>query len=284
MNYRHAFHAGNFADVHKHAVLARVLVRLREKGAPFGVLDTHAGAGLYDLHAEEPNRTGEWRDGIARLWSADLGEPAAALLAPYLEAVRAVNPTGRLTHYPGSPSIICHLLGPADRLVACELEPSAATALGSVLRRDRRAKAVAIDGWTALGAYVPFKERRGLVLIDPPFEQIGEFDRLVRALQDAHKKWATGVYLAWYPIKRQHDADAFARKLATTGIPKVFQSELALARPGEREGLRGSGLVAINPPWRLAEDIAAMMPAIAGVLFQGGVPARLRNVWLTPER
>lgn len=283
MNYRHAFHAGNFADVHKHAALARVLVRLREKGTPFGVLDTHAGAGLYDLTAEAASRTGEWREGIARLWSTVPAEPAADLLRPYLDVVRAANPAGELVRYPGSPVLIRHLLGPSDRLIACEFEPDAAASLTAALRRDRRAKAIAIDGWTALAAYIPFKERRGLVVIDPSFEQPRELERLLRALQDAHQKWATGVYLAWYPIKRQHDADAFARKLAATGIPNIFQSELVVARRGEREGLRGSGLVIVNPPWRLAEDIAAMTPAVAALLSQGD-PARLRNVWLTPER
>ena len=170
MNYRHAFHAGNFADVLKHAVLARILVHLAEKAAAFRVIDTHAGAGLYDLSSEAATRTGEWRDGIGRLIGAKLPDEIRALLAPYLAAVTAANQSGTLHRYPGSPLIALSLMRPQDRLVACELEPGAAAALAANLRRDARARAVAIDGWIALNAYVPPKERRGVVLIDPPYE------------------------------------------------------------------------------------------------------------------
>src|SRR5215471_3105059 len=170
MNYRHAFHAGNFADVLKHAVLSRILVHLGEKAAAYRVIATHAGAGLYDLTAEPATRTGEWRDGIGRLVGASLPDDIRALLAPYLAVVAAANPGGGLARYPGSPLIALGLMRPQDRLVACELEPGAAAALAAELRRDTRARAVAIDGWTALNAYVPPKERRGIVLIDPPYE------------------------------------------------------------------------------------------------------------------
>ncbi len=150
MNYRHAFHAGNFADVHKHAVLARILVHLRSKPAAFRVIDTHAGAGRYDLSAPEPSRSGEWRDGINRLVTNPIETQAQSLLAPYLDAVAALNPSGRLATYPGSPLLARALMRPQDRLIACELEPQAAAALAATLRGDRRAKAIAIDGWTAL--------------------------------------------------------------------------------------------------------------------------------------
>ncbi len=170
MNYRHAFHAGNFADVVKHAVLARILTHLRDKPQPFRVIDTHAGAGLYDLAGPDANRTGEWRAGIGRLTAARLVPPARDLLAPYLDAVAAFNRDGQLRRYPGSPLVALSLMRPQDRLIACELEPNAAAALTSNLRADKRAKAIAIDGFVAINAYVPPKERRGLVLIDPPFE------------------------------------------------------------------------------------------------------------------
>jgi 23S rRNA (adenine2030-N6)-methyltransferase len=163
MNYRHAFHAGNFADVFKHAVLVRILLALRGKPQAFRVIDTHAGAGLYDLSGEEASRTGEWREGIGRLTAARLEDPARDLLAPYLAAVAAVNESGTLRHYPGSPLIARALLRRQDRLVACELAPPAAAALEHHLRGDARARAVTIDGWVALNAYVPPKERRGLV-------------------------------------------------------------------------------------------------------------------------
>src|ERR1700722_11455955 len=198
MNYRHAFHAGNFADVFKHAILARILVHLRDKPAPFRVIDLHAGAGLYDLTSRESQRTDEWRDGIGRLFAADLRiselrPEAAALLAPYLAAVRAFNPGGELRHYPGSPLLVAELLRANARLIACELEPAAAAALGRRLHGIRQAKAVAIDGWVALNAYIPPSERRGLVLLDPSYEEAAEFPRLAAALTSAWRKWRTGI-------------------------------------------------------------------------------------------
>src|SRR5581483_10896096 len=182
MNYRHAFHAGNFADVLKHASLVRILVHLRAKPAAFRVIDTHAGSGLYDLAGPEAGRSPEWRAGIHRLVTAPVGEPARGLLAPYLEVVTARNAAGVLTTYPGSPAIARAFLRQQDRLIACESEPNAAAALERYLAGDRRSKALAIDGWTALNAYVPPKERRGLVLVDPPYEEEGDFARLAPAL------------------------------------------------------------------------------------------------------
>ncbi len=201
MNYRHAFHAGNFADVVKHAVLARVVAQLREKQTAFRIIDTHAGAGVTDLTGPEASRTGEWRNGIGRLVAAELEPPIRALLAPYLDAVAGYNPPGRLRAYPGSPLLAASWLRPQDRLIACEVVPQAARALTQALQTDRRAKVIPIDGWTALAAYLPPKERRGLVLIDPPFEAPGELDRLPEDLARAHRKWATGIYLLWYPVK-----------------------------------------------------------------------------------
>ena len=231
MNYRHAFHAGNFADVMKHAVLVRILVHLRGKPAPFRVIDTHAGAGRYDLAGEEAQRSGEWRDGIDRLVRAPIAARARALIAPYLDAVAACNGAGGLTAYPGSPALARAFLRPQDRLVACELEPNAAAALARHLAGDRRSKAVAIDGWTALNAYVPPKERRGLVLVDPAFEDAGDFARLAPALAAAHRKWASGTYLAWYPIKERAGPDALARRLRRSGVPKILRAELTVAAP-----------------------------------------------------
>ena len=178
MNYRHAFHAGNFADVIKHIVLTRIITYLQDKPGAFRVIDTHAGAGLYDLESDEARRSGEWLTGIARLMQARLSNDAVALAKPYLDIVRAYNPKGELKAYPGSPLITRGLLRPQDRLVACELEPKARKALIGVLRRDEQARVVDLDGWVALPAFVPPKERRGLVLIDPPFEAKDEFEKL----------------------------------------------------------------------------------------------------------
>jgi len=282
MNYRHAFHAGNFAEVVKHAVLARIVVHLRDKPAAFRIIDTHAGAGMTDLSGMEASRTGEWRDGIGRLHNATLGAAARELLAPYLDAVAACNPPGRLARYPGSPALVRAWLRAQDRLTACELEPGAATAVARELHGDRRAKAVTIDGWTALRAYVPPKERRGAVLIDPPFEQPGELGRIIEGLTAAHRKWATGTYLAWYPIKDRREIDAFARKLARSGIPKILRAELMVA-PAAADRLGGTGLIIINPPWRLEQEFAIILPALVPLLAQEG-PGSFRIDRLLPEK
>lgn len=281
MNYRHAFHAGNFADVHKHSVLARTLTYLRGKAAAFRVIDTHAGAGGYDLLGPEASRSGEWHDGIERLWQ---GRPHAGLrawLAPYLEAVAAANPDGRLHAYPGSPLIARKILRPHDRLIACELEPVAAALLAKALRGDRRAKALAIDGWLALHAYVPPKERRGLVFVDPPFEDPADFKRLPEELSAAHRKWPTGIFVAWYPIKERAAPDALARRMRRLAIPEVLRCELALPAPRTPGGLVGSGLIVINPPFMLQEDLRKFMPALAKLLSSA---AAVRTDWLAGER
>jgi 23S rRNA (adenine2030-N6)-methyltransferase len=281
MNYRHAYHAGNFADVVKHAVLARILAHLREKHAAFRVIDTHAGAGVYDLGGAEAGKTMEWRDGIDRLRRATLDGAARTLLSPYLDAVDALNPDDRLALYPGSPKLVQSLLRRQDRLVACELEPQAAAALEHALRGDTRAKAIAIDGWTALTAYVPPRERRGLVLIDPPFEQPGEFTRLAQGFAAAHRKWPTGSYLLWYPVKDRAEVRAFTHRLGQLAIAKMLRVELVLAT-GPDAGLRGSGLIAVNPPWRLHDELKILLPALAAALSRGAAPT-LKLDWLTAE-
>jgi 23S rRNA (adenine2030-N6)-methyltransferase len=278
MNYRHAFHAGNFADVFKHAILSRMLVHLREKAAPFRVIDLHAGAGLYDLASEEAGRTGEWRDGIGRLFDAALPAPAAELLAPYLAIVRSLNPDGVLRHYPGSPLIACKLLRPQDRFVACELEPAAAAALARCLRPFRQAKAVEIDGWVALNAYVPPNQRRGLVLLDPPYEDINEFARLAASLAAAWRKWQTGIYMAWYPIKGRDGPDRLAAALRRSGIEKALRLEMGIG-PLEADGrLVDCGLVVVNPPWRLQREAEIVLDALGGLFARGGARVRVDRV------
>ncbi len=277
MNYRHAFHAGNFADVVKHAVLTRVIAHLKAKPAPFRVIDTHAGAGLYDLAGAEASRTGEWRGGIGRLQNAVLAPPVRDLLAPYLDAVAGFNPGGPLTTYPGSPALVRAWLRAHDRLVACELEPGAAAALAANFRRDIRVRTVAIDGYTALNAYVPPKERRGLVLIDPPFEQPDEFGRLAEALGGAQRKWPTGIYLAWYPLKDARAVAAFARRICALAIPRVLRVEMRVGA-GQRARLDGAGLLVVNPPWRLEAELALLLPALAATL------ARERTAGFTLDR
>jgi 23S rRNA (adenine2030-N6)-methyltransferase len=281
MNYRHAFHAGNFADVHKHSVLARILVHLCLKPAAFRVIDTHAGAGRYDLAGAEASRSGEWRQGIERVWEAKRRGSAHALLAPYLDAVAAFNPDGTLRTYPGSPLIAASLLRASDRLIACELEPRLAALLAAALRGDRRAKALAMDGWTALSAYVPPKERRGLVLVDPPFEEAADFMRLSNALSVAYRKWPTGIYLLWYPIKERAAHDGLARRLRRLGLANILRSELMLGQPRAQSGLLGSGLIVVNPPFTLERDMRVFMPVLAAALSP---EADSRIDWLFRER
>ncbi|RAI00317.1 23S rRNA (adenine(2030)-N(6))-methyltransferase RlmJ [Acuticoccus sediminis] len=281
MNYRHAFHAGNHADVLKHVVLTRLLAYLRRKDKPFRVIDTHAGIGLYDLGAEEAVRSPEWRDGIARLAGATLPDDVAGLLAPYREAVAAVNEGERLLHYPGSPLIVQHMLREGDALEAIELHPVDHGLLVDALGRDRRVKVLHIDGWLALGAHLPPKERRGLVLVDPPYEEAADWDRLVDGLKAAHRRFAGGVYLLWYPLKAGAPVAALHRGLRGAGIPKVLAAELSVR--GEAEGgLSGSGVIVVNPPFTLEGELKALLPALTDLLAQDGA-ATHRVVWLRGE-
>src|SRR5450432_2531202 len=266
MNYRHAFHAGNFADVLKHILIVRILTHLREKVAAFRVIDTHGGEGLYDLGGEEANRTGEWRDGIGRLAGATLPAPAAELIAPYVAVLRVFNQGTELRHYPGSPLLVHHLLRPQDRLIACELEPRAATALSRHLHKQAQAKVLRIDGWTALTAYVPARERRGLVIVDPSFEQPDDFRRLADGVAAAHRKWPTGIYLMWYPIKSRDGPDRLARLLRSAGIAKCLRVEFAVAAAQPEGGLTACGMIVINPPWRLAAEIQTIGPLLVDLL------------------
>jgi 23S rRNA (adenine2030-N6)-methyltransferase len=282
MNYRHAFHAGNFADVVKHAVIARVIVHLKEKSTPFRVIDTHAGAGIYDLLGAEASRTHEWRDGVARLMSARFSEPVGKLLSPYLDAIAAVNTPAQLRRYPGSPALVLQLLRPQDRLLACELEPSAAAVLAREMRADERVKVITIDGWTALKAYIPPKERRGLVIVDPPYESRNEFRHAVEGLAVAHRKWATGTYLLWYPITTRGEPDALARHLRNSGIAKILRTELLVDAPHDATRLTGTGLMVVNPPWRLEDELKTLLPTLSAVLAQGA-GAGFTLDWLARE-
>ncbi|GLR93334.1 MULTISPECIES: 23S rRNA (adenine(2030)-N(6))-methyltransferase RlmJ [Bradyrhizobium] len=280
MNYRHAFHAGSFADVVKHIVLARILTYLQDKPAAFRVVDTHAGAGLYDLDSDEARRGGEWLTGIARLLQARLSNETAALTKPYLDIVRAFNPKGELKAYPGSPLIARGLLRPQDRLVACEVEPKARKALIDVLRRDEQARVVDLDGWVALPAFVPPKERRGLVLIDPPFEAKDEFDRLGEAFSTAFAKWPTGIYVIWYPAKSRRATDTLAQlvaRLASAAKPqgKCLRLEFSAAPQVDGGPLTSTGLLIVNPPYTLQGELKTILPELEMPLGQGGA-ARFR--------
>jgi 23S rRNA (adenine2030-N6)-methyltransferase len=266
MNYRHAFHAGNHADVLKHTALLVLLDYLKAKPKPFFVLDTHGGRGAYDLTGPEALRSGEFRHGIARLLdAADLPPPLAA----YTAAISATNPPGALDRYPGSPLLITGGLRPKDRLVACDLHPAEAAALAEVLRPYRGARAETRDGYAALKALLPPPERRGLVLIDPPFEKPDEFATLAAALIGAWKRWAGGVFLIWYPLKDRAGAAGFHAEIAAAGIPDVTVYELFVRARGAVPGLPGSGLLAINGAFALDGPLRQVLPVLAARLAQG---------------
>jgi 23S rRNA (adenine2030-N6)-methyltransferase len=282
MNYRHAYHAGNFADVVKHVVLARLLEYLKQKDKAFRVIDTHAGIGRYDLSSMEAQKTGEWQGGIGRLIDTELDARVAALLAPYLEVVRELNPNGGVKTYPGSPLIARHLLRKQDRLTAIELHPQDAGRLKAVLAGDFQVRVIELDGWLALGAHLPPKEKRGLVLIDPPFEEEGEFSRLVDGLSRAHRRWPGGIYALWYPIKDRKAVLAFRKALKETGIPKLLDIAFEIRPASTEPSLDGSGLVVVNPPFTLEGELRLLLPALHRLLAVGQ-PSRWTLDWLAGE-
>ncbi|BDA83793.1 ribosomal RNA large subunit methyltransferase J [Aureimonas sp. SA4125] len=264
MNYRHAFHAGNFADVVKHVLLVMIVEHLKAKDKAFRVYDTHAGRGRYDLGAEEARRTGEAAEGILQL----LGSPAA--LAPELQTYLSIVTAEGKAVYPGSPLIVRRLLRKQDRLSAYELHPEDAKALAALFAGDIKVKTIALDGWLALGAHLPPKEKRGLVLIDPPFEQADEDDRIVEGVTAAHRRWAGGTYAIWYPIKRRAERARLHAGLKASGIPKILAAEFFREPFAAEDRLVGSGLVVINPPFTFAADAARVMAILKQVLAKAG--------------
>ncbi|MBZ9674942.1 23S rRNA (adenine(2030)-N(6))-methyltransferase RlmJ [Mesorhizobium sp. ES1-1] len=282
MNYRHAYHAGNFADVVKHVVLTRLLEYLKHKDKAFRVIDTHAGIGRYDLSSVEAQKTGEWLGGIGRLTDAPLNGPAAALLAPYLDAVRALNPDGGIQKYPGSPLVARHLMRKQDRLSAIELHPKDVAKLRTLFAGDFQTRIIELDGWLALGAHLPPKEKRGLVLIDPPYEEPGEFDRLVDGLVRAHRRWPGGIYALWYPIKDRKAIIAFRKALKQSGIPRLLDIEFEIKPASSEPSLDGSGLVVVNPPFTLEGELRVLLPVLHRVLALAK-PAHWSLEWLAGE-
>ncbi|TIS65779.1 23S rRNA (adenine(2030)-N(6))-methyltransferase RlmJ [Mesorhizobium sp.] len=279
MNYRHAYHAGNFADVVKHVVLSRLVEYLKQKDKAFRVIDTHAGIGRYDLSSTEAQKTGEWQGGISRLFDAALDAPAASLLVPYLEAVRSLNSEGGLNKYPGSPLIARHLMRKQDRLSAIELHRQDAAKLRALFAGDFQTRVIELDGWLALRAHLPPKEKRGLVLVDPPFEEECEFDRLVDGLRKAHKRWPGGIYALWYPVKDRKAVIAFRKALVQSGVPKLLDIGFEIRPPSAEPSLDGSGMVVVNPPFTLERELRTLLPALHKLLVVGK-PAHWTLEWL----
>jgi 23S rRNA (adenine2030-N6)-methyltransferase len=275
VNYRHAFHAGNFCDVAKHALLVALLRGLLAKPKPFRVLDTHAGIGSYDLSAPEPQRTGEWREGIGRVSGAD--DPA---LSDYLTQVEALGYPGA---YPGSPAIARALLRPGDQLVLCELHPEDHATLRARYRGDAQVAVHKRDAWEAIEALTPFPERRGLVLIDPPFEQEGEFDRLAAAIARLRHRFRAGIVAAWYPIKHRAPVRAFHHALQDAAVPDCIAAEIVIREPVDPTRLNGCGLLVANAPFGFEEQAAVILGRLLPRLSRGEDGAGAGVARVTPE-
>jgi len=278
MNYRHAFHAGNHADVLKHYVLTRLIALLSRKEAPFAYLDSHAGIGLYDLRGDQASRTGEWLEGIARLWQAgDVPDP----LLDYLEVIRAMNPDGELRHYPGSPELARLLTREQDRLHLNEKHPEDGRLLKENMHGDRRVAVHLGEGWYVPRALLPTREKRALLLIDPPFEQVDEMERCAQSLSDAISRMRQAVVAIWYPIKDLRQLSRFYRDLQKSKAPKLLRVELYVHPTDEAARLNGSGLVISNPPWGLEDELKQILPWLADLLGQSQGGWRLD--WLIEE-
>jgi len=273
VNYRHAYHAGGIADLLKHAILMLLIERLKVKEKPWFLLDTHAGIGLYDLSGVEAIKTGEFQTGIGALVASPSPGP---ILTSYLELVRRFNADGAIRFYPGSPAIAANLKRPEDRVVLCELHPDDYETLRTALPRTSNLSFHRSDGYAALKAFLPPQERRGLVLIDPPFEDREEFRHLIDGMTLAWKRWPTGQYALWYPIKDRAQIDRFHAELGVFG--KVLAVEFLPEAVDEPERLNGSGLILINPPWQIDLDIRALLDELKSAL---DLPAaRTRVTWI----
>jgi 23S rRNA (adenine2030-N6)-methyltransferase len=280
MNYRHAFHAGNHGDVLKHAILTRILTYLTQKVGALAVLDAHAGIGSYDLTGVESFKTGEWRAGIGKLLAASPGE---VLLAPYLDVVRGQNTEGVVRHYPGSPALALALLRPHDRLLLNELHPVDHETLVSGFAFDQRVQVSQVDAGQAIRAQLPFREKRGLVLIDPAFEVTDETVRVSRMVEQALRRMAHVCVMIWYPVTTQAFADELCAGLAVAGAKSVLRAEMLVRPVTENGGLAGSGVVVINPPWTLHDEMETLLPVLAAVLGENG-QGRYSLQWLVQPR
>lgn len=279
LSYRHCFHAGNHADVLKHVVQSLIIESLKIKEKPFLYLDTHSGAGRYHLSGEHAERTGEYLEGIARIWQRnDIPEELAA----YMDVVKALNPQGTLRYYPGSPLIARHLLREHDELNLSELHPSDFPLLRTEFSRDRRARVMREDGFQQLKSKLPPKSRRGFVLIDPPYELKSDYQNVVQGIQEGYKRFATGTYALWYPVVLRQQIKRLVKGLEATGIRKILQIELGVRPDSDQRGMTASGMIVINPPWKLEQQMKAVLPWLHQVLVPEGT-GHTSVEWIVPE-
>ncbi|MGN2379553.1 23S rRNA (adenine(2030)-N(6))-methyltransferase RlmJ [Vibrio cholerae] len=278
LSYRHSFHAGNHADVLKHIVQSLILNSLQQKEKPFVYHDTHSGVGRYDLTHEWSEKTGEFKQGIARVWQQD---NVPAELDSYMDAIRQLNQGETLRYYPGSPRVARAHLREQDRMVLTELHPSDYPLLEQEFHRDRQVSIYKEDGFARLKASLPPQERRGLVLIDPPYELAKEYRDVVRAIAQSYKRWATGIYAIWYPVVNRCDIDDMLQGLQGLEIRKILQIELGVAPDTNERGMTASGMIVINPPWTLESQMQTILP----FLKQAIAPAtgHYKVEWVVPE-
>ncbi|KMJ43337.1 ribosomal RNA large subunit methyltransferase J [Xenorhabdus khoisanae] len=279
LSYRHSFHAGNHADVLKHTVQSLIIESLKTKEKPFLYLDTHAGAGRYQLSGEHAERTGEYLEGIARIWQRD---DIPEELSAYIKAVKALNPNGSLRYYPGSPLIARHLLRGYDELNLSELHPSDFPLLRTEFSRDSRTRVQREDGFQQLKSKLPPRSRRGFVLIDPPYELKSDYKNVVYGIQEGYKRFATGTYALWYPVVLRQQIKRLVKDLEATGIRKILQIELGVRPDSDQRGMTASGMIVINPPWKLEQQMKAILPWLHQVLVPGGTGHTLVE-WIVPE-
>ncbi len=256
MNYRHAYHAGNFADVFKHIIFSRMLEYLKGKDKAFRVYDTHAGIGLYDLAAQEAQKTQEWQDGVAKVLTANPPKEVARLIGPWLDAVRDVG-EGK---YPGSPAVAKFLLRKQDRLTLYELHEEDHTILAKNFADDYQTRVLHLNGWLAPGAHTPPKEGRGCMLIDPPFEDGKDFDRMIIAAEKMRHRWMGGTLALWYPVKKREHTDDWLETLKGMKFKNILNVEIYIREPRASGMLNGCGMVIINPPYKLRDELNLIMP------------------------
>lgn len=277
--YRHLFHAGNFADVFKHALLTRLLIALGEKEKPYCYLDTHAGIGRYDLTHAWAQKAREYENGIGRLWGRRDIPP---VLAPYMEAVKEQNTGRKLRFYPGSPLVAKQFVRPIDRIVLTELNKTDYAALKALFTRERRVGVHLLDGYQALKAFLPPQEKRGLVLIDSSFDRSREFERIATALGAAHARWPTGIFAVWYPLMAPGAMRNFERDVKKLGVRKILRLEMTIAARDFDATIPGCGMLIVNPPWRFEDEARPMLRWLWGALSEGGAGGATVT-WLVPE-
>ncbi|MFL7866224.1 23S rRNA (adenine(2030)-N(6))-methyltransferase RlmJ [Vibrio cincinnatiensis] len=278
LSYRHSFHAGNHADILKHIVQSLILNALQQKDKPFVYHDTHSGVGRYDLTHEWSEKTGEYKQGIARIWQQNVTPYA---IESYLAAIKALNNGDTLRYYPGSPRVARAHLRPQDRMVLTELHPSDYPLLEQEFQRDRQVSIYKEDGFARLKASLPPKERRGLVLIDPPYELAKEYRDVVQAIAQSYKRWSTGIYAIWYPVVNRCDIDDMLDGLANLGIRKILQIELGVAPDTNERGMTASGMIVINPPWKLESEMQEILPFLKQAIAP--VTGHFKVEWVVPE-